>query len=151
MGSAFTMCCVTPSLCARSPHFVLPAVAPPPAPDTRARTDENCAPPGTIRAGVRVPPICSAPGVACPDTASYWSHLAPRMLMGVSDRPVLGSHKHWVHTYPPYLRAVREARARLHTLEAETEAWLCHLTVPGGVVFTDSVGQKAGCLGCCLW
>lgn len=99
----------------------------------------------------KFPPVCSAPGVACPDTASYWSHLAPRMLMGVSDRPVLGGHEHWVHTYPPYLRAVREARARLHTLEAETEAWLCHLTVPGGVVFTDSVGQKAGCLGCCLW
>lgn len=89
-------------------------------------------------------PACPAPGVACPDNASYWSHLAPRMLMGVSDRPVLGGHGHWVHTYPPYLRAVREARARPHTLEAETEAWLCHLIAPGSVVFTDSVGQKAG-------
>ncbi|XP_026720933.1 cactin [Athene cunicularia] len=89
-------------------------------------------------------PLHPAPGVAPPDPASHCSHLAPRMLMGVSDRPVLGGREHRVHTHPPYLRVLWEAHACPRSLEAEAEAWLCHLIVPGSVVFLDSLGQIAG-------
>lgn len=88
----------------------------------------------------------SLPGPRCRLSGHYilLEPLSTSHAHGCIRRLVLGGHEHWVHMYPPYLRAVREACACPHTLEAETEAWLCHLIVPGGVVFTDSVGQNVG-------
>lgn len=63
-------------------------------------------------------PTLPSPHGACPHSASFWSHSAPHVLMGVP-----WGHGHWLHTSPLPLRAGRETRAHPH-LEARMGAWL---------------------------